>query len=183
MFAILNAGMGSLKTLNGNWKAQSVMEETFTCPNCGEDVARDALACPACGADEETGWSSRTAYDDLWLPDEGVVEPKGTPLSGYILAFVGLFMVAAMLASVTPWALLLLPVILVIVAVAYVQREIWPRTARAREQGLYAALLRRARGDEALVARLIDFEAQRMPGADRVALLDAALARWRRDSR
>ena len=104
-------------------------------------------------------------------------------MSGYILAFVGLFMVASMLASVTPWALLLLPLILVVVAAAYVQRELWPRTARAREQALYAALLRRARGDEALVARLVDFEAQRMPGADRVALLDAALARWRRDGR
>ncbi|HEY1174378.1 MAG TPA: zinc ribbon domain-containing protein [Verrucomicrobiae bacterium] len=43
-----------------------------TCPNCGEDVPRNAKACPECGADESSGWSE-TAYAsnlDLPLSDE-----------------------------------------------------------------------------------------------------------------
>ncbi len=43
--------------------------ETFPCPNCGEEVPAGAPCCPECGADENTGWSQDTMYDDLDLPD------------------------------------------------------------------------------------------------------------------
>jgi hypothetical protein len=42
--------------------------DTFPCPNCDGDVPRGALACPHCGADDETGWSEDTIYDDLDVP-------------------------------------------------------------------------------------------------------------------
>ena len=40
------------------------------CPNCGADVPQGAKACPECGACDETGWSDRTRYDGLDLPDD-----------------------------------------------------------------------------------------------------------------
>ena len=43
------------------------------CPNCGEDVPRNARACPGCGADETTGWAEdaqQATTSDLGLPDE-----------------------------------------------------------------------------------------------------------------
>ena len=43
------------------------------CPNCGEDVPRNAKACPGCGADENTGWAEdaqQATTADLGLPDE-----------------------------------------------------------------------------------------------------------------
>ncbi len=43
------------------------------CPNCGEDVSRNAKACPGCGADENTGWAEdaqQATTADLGLPDE-----------------------------------------------------------------------------------------------------------------
>lgn len=43
-------------------------DDWFTCPVCGEVVPINALACPECGADDETGWSEESAFDDLDLP-------------------------------------------------------------------------------------------------------------------
>jgi uncharacterized membrane protein YvbJ len=40
------------------------------CPNCGEDVPRNALACPGCGSDYDTGWNEESQYDGLDLPTE-----------------------------------------------------------------------------------------------------------------
>ena len=41
------------------------------CPQCGEDVPRNARACPECGADEQTGWKEDVyASDGVELPDE-----------------------------------------------------------------------------------------------------------------
>jgi hypothetical protein len=38
-------------------------------------VPAGALACPECGADDQTGWSEDTAYDDLDLPARAGEEP------------------------------------------------------------------------------------------------------------
>ena len=63
-------------------------DKTFTCPNCGADVAEKAKACPECGADEQTGWSDSTFYDGTGIEDpaefdhadwqrrEGLAPPK-----------------------------------------------------------------------------------------------------------
>jgi hypothetical protein len=40
------------------------------CPNCGEEVPRNAKACPECGACEKTGWSEEADAADLGLPDD-----------------------------------------------------------------------------------------------------------------
>ncbi len=40
------------------------------CPNCGEQVPRNATACPGCGSDENTGWSETACAGNLGLPDE-----------------------------------------------------------------------------------------------------------------
>lgn len=44
-------------------------DESFICPNCGEEVPAKARACPACGADEKTGWSDNTIYDGTGIED------------------------------------------------------------------------------------------------------------------
>ncbi len=41
----------------------------FTCPTCGAEVRVGALSCRSCGADDTTGWSQATDYDDLDLPE------------------------------------------------------------------------------------------------------------------
>jgi RNA polymerase subunit RPABC4/transcription elongation factor Spt4 len=46
-----------------------MMDEDFTCPNCGADVPDEAKACPECGADEKTGWSDDTIYDGTGIED------------------------------------------------------------------------------------------------------------------
>ena len=46
-------------------------ENTFSCPNCGEEVAKKTLACPSCGSDANTGWNETSkVYDGVDLPDE-----------------------------------------------------------------------------------------------------------------
>lgn len=44
-------------------------DESFICPNCGEEVPAKARACPACGADEKTGWSDNIIYDGTGIED------------------------------------------------------------------------------------------------------------------
>jgi len=45
-------------------------EDTVACPNCGEQIKRNAAACPHCGSDERTGWSDATYLDGIGLPDD-----------------------------------------------------------------------------------------------------------------
>jgi predicted nucleic acid-binding Zn ribbon protein len=41
----------------------------FVCPVCGATVRAKALACPECGADDRTGWSDQTIYDNTGIED------------------------------------------------------------------------------------------------------------------
>jgi uncharacterized membrane protein YvbJ len=41
-----------------------------TCPHCGADIKANAIVCPECGSDDQTGWSSHTYLDEIYLPDE-----------------------------------------------------------------------------------------------------------------
>ena len=66
----------------------AMADNTFTCPNCGADIAATAKACPDCGADEQTGWSDPKIYDGTGIEDpdefdyadwqrrEGLAPPK-----------------------------------------------------------------------------------------------------------
>ena len=52
-------------------------EDWFTCPVCGDTVRMGALACPGCGADDRTGWSAKTEYDGLDLPEDDAGDASG----------------------------------------------------------------------------------------------------------
>jgi hypothetical protein len=58
-----------------------------------------------------------------------------------------------------------------------------PRQRRSQEKQAYQRLLQKARGDRELVARLIEYERGRSPGADRLKLMEDVLYYWERDSR
>ena len=167
------------------------MSDFFSCPNCGADVPHGALACPECGADSETGWSPDTAYDGLWLPEVGdlagpprrnrVPESEGTDWSRVVTIAITLLIVVAMLVTTLGRASLYVIPLLALGGVAlYVRYGLLPRTAFWQERELYQALLAKARGDEALVERLIDVERQRTPNATRRDWLDAAIYKWER---
>jgi len=44
-------------------KKQQIVEETFPCPHCGEDVLEIAKFCRACGASDDSGWGEEP-YDE-----------------------------------------------------------------------------------------------------------------------
>lgn len=46
---------------------------------CGAQVEVGALACRSCGADETSGWSDASLYDDLDLPEPAGGEPVEVP--------------------------------------------------------------------------------------------------------
>ena len=83
--------------------------DSFSCPNCGEEVPAGAPCCPECGADENTGWSPDTMYDDLDLPDADEQDddvnadspsesaPALGSLPGVIVAVIAALLIAAFL--------------------------------------------------------------------------------------
>lgn len=64
-------------------------------------------------------------------------------------------------------------------------RQLWARLQKLfqRPDPRYQDLLTKARGDKALVERLIDYERQRNPQAGRREWLRSAIYRWERDNR
>ena len=77
----------------------------FTCPVCGEVVLEGALACPACGADDETGWSEDSEYDEVDVPDE-VFGPPAQPTRqrhGFFAVVVIGLIVLIVLWAITGW--------------------------------------------------------------------------------
>ena len=164
------------------------MPDTFACPHCGADVPVGALACPACGSDEETGWSDQAGYAHLLIYDddeEASPTPPGPdrPWRRYAVAAIAVIVASALVASSSPWGIYALPIALAIIALLYYRNQVRSGQGGGREKHLYQELLMRARGDEALVERLVAYERKRNPGAVRGQLLEAALFRWERDNR
>ena len=161
------------------------MERYFTCPHCGEQVPSSATACPECGSDKETGWSEAAAYDDLLLYDN---EPPADSASHaawpqYLIVIVAALALSAYLAYALPWGIYLIPLVLAAVGVGIYVTQVLPNQRRSQEKQVYQRLLQKARGDRELVARLIEHERRRSPGADRLKLMQDVLYYWERDSR
>jgi hypothetical protein len=161
------------------------VERYFTCPHCGAQVPSDASACPECGSDNETGWSEAAAYDDLLLYDDepAADSPSHAAWPQYLLIIVAALALSAYLAYALTWGIYLIPVVLAAVGVViYVTRAL-PRQRHSQEKQTYQRLLQKARGDRELVARLIEHERRRSPGADNLKLMQDVLYYWERDSR
>jgi uncharacterized OB-fold protein len=86
-------------------------EESFVCPNCGEELPGGAKFCPECGSDEKTGWSEETYLDGVSLPyadedDEVEVSPdeNANPPIRWGLALVAAgILVASLLLVLVAW--------------------------------------------------------------------------------
>jgi hypothetical protein len=161
------------------------VERYFTCPHCGAQVPADASACPECGSDNETGWSNDAAYDDLLLYDN---EPPAVSSSHaawpqYLIVIVAALTLSAYLAYALTWGIYLIPFVLAAVGVVIYVTQVLPRQRHSQEKQVYQRLLQKARGDRELVARLIEHERRRSPGAGRLKLMQAVLYYWERDSR
>ncbi len=162
------------------------MSDYFICPHCGAEVPLGAPACPKCGSDDETGWSEDTVYDGLFLyHDEAASDPTtSAPWFKYLIAVVAFVTLAAYLAYSLPGMVVyLLPLLLLAAGVVYYATRSRPNTRSGREKQIYVQLLQRARGDEELLERLVNYERRRKPGADRLELLENVLYHWERDSR
>jgi hypothetical protein len=161
------------------------MTDYFSCPQCGENVPVGALACPHCGSDESTGWSDEAIYGFYEADDEpGPTPAPSIPWARYAAALVIALLLTALVADLLPWgaylAFLLVPLAL---GLTYYWQNVLPRREDGRSQRLYRSLLARARGDEALVERLVEYERQRSPQAEPRQWLEDALERWERDAR
>ncbi len=165
------------------------MSQSFTCPNCGADVPLKARACPECGSDKETGWSEEAQYIHL-LPDRGNTDssnsgsPAKTRWQQYGISIVAVLLIATflMLQGFT-WAGYVVPIVAAVIALIYGLTGTSANSNAGLENQLYKQLLQRARGDRALAERLLTYEQQRAPEANRLQLLQNAIYRWDRDHR
>jgi hypothetical protein len=77
------------------------MADYFICPVCGTEVDVDAVVCPECGSDDETGWSTESAFDGLYLyeDDEDNLAPqrnaKSRPWLKYVIPSIILITLSA----------------------------------------------------------------------------------------
>jgi hypothetical protein len=101
----------------------------------------------------------------------------------YLIVIVAALTLSAYLAYALTWGVYLIPVVLAAVGVVIYLTQVLPRQRHSQEKQVYQRLLQKARGDRELVARLIEHERQRSPGAGRLKLMQAVLYYWERDSR
>jgi hypothetical protein len=101
----------------------------------------------------------------------------------YLIVIVATLTLSAYLAYALPWGVYLIPIVLASVGVVIYVTQVLPNQRHSQEKQVYQRLLQKARGDRELVARLIEHERRRSPGADRLKLMQAVLYYWERDSR
>lgn len=160
------------------------MFQDVVCPHCGATVPFYAEACPKCGSGQLAGGGAEPAAEDRLIlyddrPELGrTISPAWVKKLLVVLAVVTL---SAILVRSSPWGLYLF-VLLLFVGAYYGARRLLAgrRVGRSR---LYRALLRKARGDEDLVERLIAYERRRNPHLSRTEWIEYAIDRWERDLR
>jgi hypothetical protein len=118
-------------------------------------------------------------YDDE--PQTDLPKPALWPK--YLIAIVAALTLSAFLAYTLTWGIYLIPVLFLAVGITYYATQVLPSQRRSQEKQLYKRLLQKARGDQELVARLIEHERRRNPGADRLRLMQDVIYYWERDSR
>lgn len=161
------------------------MADSFSCPHCEADVPRGATVCPACGSDKETGWSDAAAYQDLFpflFVDSEQKRPSAWPVVQRVVSVGLVIALGGFLLLRLPGGIYLLLFLLIFGGV-----YLWWRERRAPRQHSLAMLrddlLRKARGDEALVERWIAYERKRRPSATLGEWMRSASERWERDNR
>jgi hypothetical protein len=154
--------------------------KSFVCPFCHAEVPEGAPACPECGSDEQTGWSEDPFGIRSGTP-EAPNRPKrnGIRFAAYTVV-AGLFVAALVLSRV---AISALPLFLVAVFAVLLGGFLYERIRNYTGADIHEKLLSKARGDEELVERLVDFERRKNPFRTRKQLLIDALERWENDSR
>jgi hypothetical protein len=161
------------------------MSGFFICPHCEAKVPANARACPECGSDEQTGWSKSPAAGGIFTDN---AERGGRFAStGLKLVAIGLLVLVVLgtASTVGRRGSIVLPILLIVVVITSIVLSRRPTLKRGlgREQQLYASLLNKAHGDQALAGRLIDYEQRRTPNAPREQLIQSAIYRWDRDNR
>lgn len=160
------------------------MDEYFVCPVCGTEVDIDAIVCPECGSDDETGWSSDTDYDGLFLiSDEPLSESNlFSPAAQRVIAGIALAVLTIFLFTY-PAGPYLAAALYLALGVGYYLTQIRPKSQPEMEKRLYHNLLLKAHGDAQLVERWLDYEYERNPDLNSLEIKQAAIDRWERDNR
>jgi hypothetical protein len=162
------------------------MSKYFTCPNCGADVPIKARACPECGSDDETGWSEAAKYTHL-LPDKGdgeIEDSKSKTWQKYGIAAIAFVLILGFLASQgLTWTIPAIALAALVGGGIYYLVRQYSQSSGGMQKQLYQQLLKRARGDRQLADRLIAYERERNPDANRLQILQNAIYRWDRDRR
>jgi len=160
----------------------SATDDYFVCPHCDARVSINALSCPECGSDDETGWSNETIGDDsqadLIYTDAAASKPRVFMLWPLFL----LIPIRAAYLGNLLWGLVLLLVFLAVGGL-FVARDRWNLRPRKIEHELHLNLLRKAGGDEKLVASIIANEQRRNPQSNRAKAMESAIEKWERDNK
>jgi hypothetical protein len=155
-------------------------KKTFPCPFCHAEVPQGASACPECGSDEQTGWS-----DDLYGLRSEETKEKRNPLTAIIAVGLAALLIIPFLAALlfNRNGIFLLPALVILLALIIFLGRHYSKKKDASGGEIYQELLLKARGDDALVERLLEYEKQKNPFRTKRRLLADALERWEKDSR
>lgn len=158
------------------------MSEYFTCPHCSTKVLLGAPACPECGSDPQTGWSKNANSACLYPDDEiETSSKKSTSWYKFMITIITFLTISSFLAYTQTWGIYSIPLLLLVMGIAYYIIEIHPKTHYYQEKQLYQKLLQKARGDKQLVERLIEYEYKRHPTYKKLQLIKDAITHWERD--
>lgn len=142
-----------------------------------------AQSCPECGSDDETGWSDTTVQDETTDDPFYAGETAAARRSGaFLWPLLLLIPVGASYLGGALWGLTLLAACGLASVFFLFQTRSASRPVR-KERDLYENLLRKAGGDEKLVASIIVNEQRRRPQSSRSEAMQSAIYKWERDNK